>query len=46
MGYNFFQKKNIKEKRPIRRPEGRWRDNIKTNFEEIIIDLLNWINRA
>lgn len=32
-------------KRPIRRPDSSWRDNIKTNLEKIGTDLVNWIYR-
>ena len=33
-------------KRPLRRPRGRWEDNIRMDLEEIGINRGNWINSA
>jgi hypothetical protein len=33
-------------KRPLGRPRGRWKDNIKIDLREIGIDVANWIRLA
>jgi hypothetical protein len=35
-----------KDKRPLGRPKGRWKDNIKMSLREIRIDRANWIQLA
>jgi hypothetical protein len=36
----------FERKRPLRRPRGRWEDNIKMDLQEVVCGDMNWIELA